>query len=208
MPRADERPSEDRRSRRTRVMLRDALVALVLEKGYDAITIGDIVERADLARATFYLHYRDKEDLLGSSLEELSDELVARTRGSMVQGTFPPDPPYSLVAFQHAYENADLYRVMLGGQGVGVIVQRVREHLAAHIEGAIRQLVPLSGLPHRETAIPPKVLANYLVGALLGLIGWWLENDLPYSPEEMARMYQAVSVKGIIAALKIEPPGG
>jgi AcrR family transcriptional regulator len=203
MPKPDEPRSDDRRSRRTRVMLRDALVALILEKGYDAITVADIVERADLARATFYLHYRDKGELLATSLEEVSDELVARTRKTVEPGTFPPDPPYSLVAFQHARENADLYRVLLGGQGVGVIIQRVREHLAAHIEGYIRQLVP-----HREIPVPPKVLANYMVGALLGLLGWWLENDMPHTPEEMARMYQDVSVKGMIAAMGVQIPKG
>lgn len=194
MPRDNQQPSDDRRARRTRGMLRDALIALILEKGYDAITVADIAERADLARATFYLHYRDKEDLLASSLEELADELVARTRHTVERSTFPPDPPYSLVAFQHAYENADLYRVMLGGQGATGILQRVREQLAAHIEGYARQM-----LPDREVAIPHPVLANYLVGALLGLMGWWLENGMEHSPEEMARMYQAITVKGLMA---------
>src|SRR5689334_7087645 len=109
----------DRRARRTRIMLRDALVDLILEKGYEAITIQDITDRADLARATFYLHFKDKEDLLASSLEELYEELVARTRTLERQGWIP-DPPYSLIAFEHAQENANLYRVLLNGDGMGV----------------------------------------------------------------------------------------
>lgn len=185
----------DRRSRRTRLMLRDALVELILEKGYEAVTIQDITDRADLARATFYLHYRDKEDLLGSSLEELYDELVSRTRmHERLVGV--PDQPYSLIAFQHAQENANLYRILLNGQGLGVVVRRIREHLAAHITNTLRTLPGSRDLP-----MPPEVLANYLVGALLGMVAWWLDADMPNSAEEMAHAYRQITLQGMITLL-------
>src|SRR5512133_4407009 len=66
----------DRRARRTRKQLKEALFALVLEKGYDGVTIEDITERADLGRTTFYLHYRDKEELLLESIDSISEELM------------------------------------------------------------------------------------------------------------------------------------
>lgn len=188
----------DRRSRRTRVMLRDALVELILEKGYEAITIQDIADRADLARATFYLHFKDKEDLLATSLEELYDELVARTR-LHERITALPEQPYSLIAFQHAQENVNLYRILLNGQGLGVIVQRIREHLAAHITNMIRALAG-----SRDLAMPPEVLANYLVGALLGMVAWWLDEDMPKSAEEMANTYRQICLKGMIGMLGID----
>ena len=68
----------DRRTRRTRRSLREALFALILEKGYDAVTIEHITERADLGRTTFYLHYRDKEDLLLEAIDTIAAELIAR----------------------------------------------------------------------------------------------------------------------------------
>lgn len=190
----------DRRSRRTRLMLRDALVDLILEKGYEAITIQEIADRADLARATFYLHYRDKEDLLASSLEELYDELVSRTR-LHERITSLPDQPYSLIAFQHAQENANLYRILLNGEGLGVIVRRIREHLAAHITNHLRLLAG-----SRDLSVPPEVLANYLVGALLGMVAWWLDADMPNSAEEMAHAYRQITLKGMTAMLGIDVP--
>src|SRR5512139_3713844 len=67
----------DPRVIRTRQLLRDALVSLIAEKGFDAITVQDIADRATLNRATFYLHYQDKHDLLINSLHDAIDELMA-----------------------------------------------------------------------------------------------------------------------------------
>src|SRR5512147_2280747 len=66
----------DRRIQRTRQSLRTALLALIKEKGYDAISIEDITERANVGRATFYLHYKDKEDLLLEEFSEMANEKV------------------------------------------------------------------------------------------------------------------------------------
>ena len=59
-----EHQKQDRRARRTRQLLRDAFVALLKEKRYEDVSVQDIIERADVARSTFYVHYVDKEDLL------------------------------------------------------------------------------------------------------------------------------------------------
>ena len=74
-------PPEDRRVRRTRRLLRDALVSLVLERGYAGITVEDITDRADLGRATFYSHYTDKDDLLGQVVSDLADDLNPEADG-------------------------------------------------------------------------------------------------------------------------------
>src|SRR3954469_23951916 len=66
---------QDRRVRRTRRLLREALLALVLEKGYEAVTVQDVLDRADVGRATFYAHFRDKDDLLISGADELRESL-------------------------------------------------------------------------------------------------------------------------------------
>src|ERR1700757_5499961 len=65
----------DRRVRRTRKLLHDAFLALVLEKGYEKTTIQDILDRADVGRSTFYVHFRDKEALLTSSFDGMGDQL-------------------------------------------------------------------------------------------------------------------------------------
>ena len=65
----------DRRIQRTRRLLQDALITLILEKGYDKITVQDIIDEANVGRSTFYAHYLDKDDLMASSLELLRAEL-------------------------------------------------------------------------------------------------------------------------------------
>src|SRR5689334_9364131 len=128
----------DRRKVRTRQMLRDALIALILEKGYDATTVEDITNRANLGRATFYLHYRDKDELLLHTLETTFDELVKNLKPISLDDA---GPAQALIAFQHAAENRDLYRVMLSGQGSGSIQRRVREYIATLIQQRIQPLV-------------------------------------------------------------------
>src|ERR1700694_2091739 len=136
MPKA-ETVKTDRRVQRTKQLLRDSLMALILERGYDATRVEDITERANLGRATFYLHYRDKEELLISSLEDIYDGLIKNI------GPFPKAAPAGkdslpgLIAFQHAADNRDLYRVMLSSHGGAAIRQRIQEYLA----GVVRQWI-------------------------------------------------------------------
>src|ERR1700736_2924895 len=75
---APEAKKTDPRVVRTRQMLREALVASILEQGCDATNIQDITDRAGLRRATFYLHYTDKEDLLLSIMRDMLDELMQK----------------------------------------------------------------------------------------------------------------------------------
>lgn len=110
-------PPEDRRVRRTRRLLRDALVSLVLERGYAGITVEDITDRADLGRATFYSHYTDKDDLLGQVVSDLSADLHERL-GPLVPASsvgFTGKPVLEM--FRHAAEERDVYRVILRGEG-------------------------------------------------------------------------------------------
>jgi AcrR family transcriptional regulator len=67
----------DRRVRRTRELLRSALLSLIQEKGYERITVRDILDRADVGRSTFYAHYRDKDELLQSGFEDVRSALAA-----------------------------------------------------------------------------------------------------------------------------------
>jgi AcrR family transcriptional regulator len=190
----------DRRKVRTRQMLRDALIALILEKGYDATTVEDITNRANLGRATFYLHYRDKEDLLVSTLESTFDELAKNLHPISLEGNSTAQAQ-ALIAFQHAAENRDLYRVMLSGQGSGSLIRRVREYLATLIQQRMQML--LQQLPPDAMPIPVEILAQHVAGSLLTLLIWWLENDLPYSAEYMAQVFQQLNgIQAFIARVK------
>lgn len=192
----------DRRVKRTNRQLRDALLALIMEQGYEAITVQDITDRADLSRATFYLHYRDKDDLLVNSLEEMFDALVE------AQGTLNPhmilsdSTPPSLIAFRHAQEYSRLYRVMLSERGVAYVMHRIQHYLAAVAQEQIALLIPAgSALP-----VPLEIVAHHVAGSLFGLIVWWLAHDMPHSAEYMAQTFHRLTIAGIVAALGLELP--
>jgi AcrR family transcriptional regulator len=188
-------PKLDRRVQRTRQLLRDSLITLILEKGYDAVTVQDITDRANLGRATFYLHYRDKEELLISSLEETFDELV-KTIGPMPQNNTEGRPPI-LIAFEHASQNRDLYRVMLSGQGAAVIGRPIHEYLVGVFKERLNQHFRQQPLP-----IPVDIVAHHMAGSLLSLLTWWIESDTGYSPEYMARAFQQLTIRAMLALLQ------
>ncbi|MAS37797.1 MAG: TetR family transcriptional regulator [Anaerolineaceae bacterium] len=192
----------DRRVIRTRKLLRNALMELILEKGYDAVTVQDITDRADLGRATFYVHYRGgKEQLLVSNLEEIYDELVSRLKPLKREGLLPGPHKPSQVAFEHAAEHHDLYLVLLRSQAAASIAQRIREYLAGVIHQELEVLAT-------ESPIPLKVIASYMAGSLIALITWWLENDMPYSPEYMSQIFSRLTMPGVrtlLAADAAEP---
>ncbi|MEM7334170.1 MAG: TetR/AcrR family transcriptional regulator [Chloroflexota bacterium] len=190
-------PKLDRRIIRTRGLLRDALMALVLEKGYEAVTVQDITERANLGRATFYLHYKDKEELLVSSLESVFDELVKTLDPPVVAGKLNDGPVFAV--FNHAQENSDLYRVLLSGEGSAKIYRRIQDYIAKE---AVNRFFP--ALP-KERLFPDDLLANYLAGALLSLTAWWLENGMPYPAEQMTQSFRQLTFLGLGNAMGIDP---
>lgn len=183
-------PKTDRRIRRTRRQLKDSFFSLILEKGYDAVTIEEITERADLGRTTFYLHYKDKEDLLKESIGAISSELL-----SQISHT----PPILLI-FQHAAENADLYRIILRGEGAYRATAWLREIISNAAQDFLFMKKTQENLEVRPN-VPIDVFSNYFAGSLLGILTWWLESEMPYPPEEMAEMFRTLFFQGAIQAL-------
>jgi AcrR family transcriptional regulator len=202
---------KDRRVRKTRQALRDAMLALILEKGYDAVTIEEITDRADLGRTTFYLHYKDKEDLLLESISELVDDLVKQISeiplsawrlGSDGEGPKPAMP--ILLTFQHAAANADLYRIILRGGGALKTTERLRKI----INQTVNEFLQVKTGKERlvlHAQIPLDVFSNYLAGSWLGIITWWLEQDMPYPPDQMADMFQKMFMLGAREVLGVVP---
>jgi AcrR family transcriptional regulator len=191
----------DRRIRRTRGQLRDALIQLILEQGYDNITIQEITDTADLSRATFYLHYKDKDELLAISLEEMFDELVDSVKDLMLRRklVLQDDNPPSLPVFKHVAEYADLYRSLLGDRGVSSVINRTLSYIARIAEQQFRMLIKEG--QEDDLPIPIEIAARHLAGALFSMVSWWLENDMPHTPEEMAQMFHVLTIPSILAAI-------
>ena len=185
------RGGEDRRVRRTRGLLGEALVALILEKGYEAVTVQDVLDRADVGRSTFYAHYRNKDELLLGAFDEMRASLEAHGRGE--------GEDLGLGLFRHAQSYRRIYRAMVGKRSGNLFLDRLRGHLR---ERARERLGPGA----REATVPPDVAVEYWVSALLGLLTWWLDNDLPYPPERMAAMVTQLTAPGLRAALGGDGP--
>jgi AcrR family transcriptional regulator len=172
----------DRRVRRTRNLLRDALFALIEEKGYTAITIQDITDRADLNRVTFYFHYKDKDDLLLQVIQDMYDEL-AKTQ-SAPQNLEEWAYQDALLAFRHIQEYSRLYKVLLSEKGALSLVGRLIDYFAqTSIEQTKHYLATYKDLP-----IPLELIEHFYAGAFVALVRWWVLQDMPYAPEEMARI--------------------
>ncbi|MDX2139499.1 MAG: TetR/AcrR family transcriptional regulator [Chloroflexota bacterium] len=182
----------DRRQRRTRTALRKALMELIIEKSFDAITLQDIVDRADISRATFYLHYKDKEDLLFKSMKDIYDELASKLHGIHNQdevqkavATGNHDYFCDPTDFQHVADHADFYRVVLSEQGVASFVVQVRKYLAQVMYTDFCGLIEAGS----ESRLPADFVAHTLAGAQVGAISWWLEHGKEYTPEQMSRLF-------------------
>jgi len=185
----------DRRVLRTRKQLSAALLELMQEVSFDEITIKDITERADMNRATFYLHYGTKEELLYSSLEGRFDQLVQRIEEDISSNPDRPvwsDDCYDRLVFEHVADHVDLYKVILDSNGFGGIIHQIIDYIAAV---ALRNTVAYYG-PQKDGEIPHEISSRFVAGAMFSLIVWWIRNDLPYSSAEMAGMCHQLISKG------------
>lgn len=168
--------AEDRRVRRTRRTLHEAFIELVLERGYERITVQDILDRADIGRSTFYAHFRDKEALLLASFDDMREQLSAAIGAR-------PDRSATLL-FEHAHRHQVVYRALCGRQG-GSLVHR---HLHGLIGGLLReQLAGSSG------DLPVDVVAEFHTSAILGLLVWWIDHDFCRGPEWLADVYRRLA---------------
>lgn len=173
------REATDRRTRRTQQHLRAALIDLILERGYNIVTVQDVLDRADVGRSTFYSHFYDKEDLLLSGFEDVHWQLAAGADQSAL----------SLGIFAHAAGHARLYAALVGERGGEQILHKAERSFIAAIESR------LSALESQGVALPPREgLAQTMAGALLGLLRWWLNSGMPLPAEEMEARFQRMAM--------------
>ena len=193
----------DRRVLRTRQLLNQALLSLIVEQGYESITVQDIIDRANLGRSTFYAHYQCKDDLLLSGMEDVVHSLVWDLENSPeAAGGDREDRQIlsTLPMFSHVHAHYPLHKAVVGGRGIDVIVKSIQDHLSSHIQERIELLLPEGQTP----SAPPLVIANYLAGALLALLKWWIDSNMPYPPERMDEMFQELAMPGVWAALGVK----
>jgi AcrR family transcriptional regulator len=196
----------DLRVRRTQSTLQSALVELIEEKGFAAITIGDIAERAMINRSTFYKHYRDKyhlvESIFSKAIERLPQGLPssgANSSGSAGDKSLQADALEAFVEmFKYFAANARLFRAMLSSDGSSWFQARLREVMAKITfkswKRFDRQHPAKDEIAKQRPPIEvgAALSSNFVIGSLT----WWLENDMRYSPEQMATWVHRIAHSG------------
>jgi len=171
----------DRRVRRTHQLLSDALIDLTLSQGYDNITIRDITEHADVAYATFFRHFNDKNDLLHMTLNSLIEAIEGITYDhSNTEQAFAEG--YAI--FLHVQQHSNLYRLLMDSQGAHHILEKLKHAIAENmLEACISYIKP--SLAH----VPPSIITYQHASSIISLVSWWLANDMEIPPEQMATYY-------------------
>jgi AcrR family transcriptional regulator len=200
----------DLRIRRTHKFLQEAMIELITEKGFDAITVGDIAERAMINRATFYRHYQDKYDLVAKIFEETANQLVANMKPlhKDPRQSAPENLPEIWVqVFEHVAEHTRLYRAMLGKNGSSWFAARMREHIIKLIlENERRWKQPVEPRQQIDPAMPQELPVLQLSHVLIGTIVWWLESEERYTPRQMAAWFWRFAFHGYLSARGYEAP--
>ena len=185
---------EDRRIARTRATLQHALISLTLKKGYDATTIKDICDEANIGRSTFYAHFTSKDDLKRSGLENLRKLLVARRREALAAGDGETRSlSFSLTLFEHARDHKELYRALAGSRGGAIGLSTIRRILSDLVRDEIAAAVDKSG----ADAIPRDLAVEYLVGAYMAVLTWWLDRGARLPPQRIDAMFRRLTSKGV-----------
>ncbi len=188
----------DRRIVRTRATLQGALNSLILKKGYETITIKDICDAANVGRSTFYAHYTSKDDLKRSGFEPLRRLLADRqkealaTRGDIKDRSFG----FSLTMFEHARDHKDHYRALVGGRGGTVSLGTIREMLS----GLVRDELAVAVDNNSPDGIPRDLVVQYIVGAYMAVLTWWLDGGAKLSPQRIDAMFRRLATEGSLVA--------
>ena len=184
----------DRRVERTRKLIQEALVSLILEKRYDKITVQEIIDRANVGRSTFYAHFQDKEDLLASNFANYTAQWDTNPdETGHAANEESPHVLHSLEFFLHANEAYEFHQAMFDGGGAEVMIETGRRHMMTGIQNHLLEMLN----EDEELDIPLPVITNFLAGGLLSVMVWWLKEKRPYSPEAINEMFQQLAMSGV-----------
>ncbi len=191
----------DRRVQKTRKLLQDALVDLISEKGFDAVKIQDILDRANVGRSTFYAHYQDKGELLHSCFEEVQKILEQHTASlsAGIRNThdFESDFDFTLKFFRFAERNKQLIKAMLKHPGLS---DHFVDSLVNSLNGPINRHLALE----KANSIPSEIITYYFTNAFLGTLKWWVSKDMPCTAEEVDAYLKLLAMPTLKSIVRVK----
>jgi AcrR family transcriptional regulator len=181
----------DRRSLRTRQLLMQAMVDLMRTKKYDAITVLEISEQANVGRSTFYAHFTDKDDLLVDGVHRMLASLDTTTPG-------PTDLYPTLALFHHVGAQADLYQVMSRGRALTLFLAALHDELTA----VFTERIAARTTPGVTPAIAPPLLAAMIASMLITAIRTWIDAGASSPADVIDRMFHTAARAALRAGLR------
>jgi hypothetical protein len=194
----DDAPARpDRRVGKTRKALKEALTDLILEKGYEAVTVQDIIDRADVGRSTFYAHFIDKDDLLMAIFADLE------VPGPDTTSWKADDPAFgwTLELFRHFGAGKRLFKAVASSQS-GALAQRETSQWLEKLAHA-----ELSRLKIARKLDPFKLdtVVRFLVGTFIGFMNWWMSEENDQLPAETVdHAFRSLVLPGVANVLELE----
>lgn len=188
----------DRRVRRTRDALRSALNELIEEKGYAAVSVQDIIDRADVGRSTFYAHFHDKDDLFLGRIGDVCCEGVAPPEASGYDRTLA----FSRGVLEHVHEHRRTVRSVIGTPGGDLALSHLRQELTNRLRLELGALV--------QDVTPPasiEIATRHAIGAFMELLDWWMRNGFQPEIAAVDSLYCALVRPGLAAVLGPPRPG-
>jgi AcrR family transcriptional regulator len=185
----------DRRVQKTRKLLQDALVDLVSEKGFELVTIQEILDRSNVGRSTFYTHFQDKHELLHSCFAELG-KLFENHNSWLLAGNKnikdSSEADFILNMFRFVGRNHRLFKALLGKQGIAIFNHPIYDYLYAYMHEALKPFKSRN----KQASLQTEMVAHYFVSAFIGVLRWWVEKDMPCTAEEVDKLFKQLSVTG------------
>jgi len=181
-------------------MLQQALMSLILEKRYDAITVEDICNTANIGRSTFYSHYTSKDDLKRRGLEEhLRRLLVDRQREILTTSGDVKDRSlgFSITMFEHARDHIDMHRALLGSRGDAVVHKSICRILSDVVRNELNALDNKTNRRRSTDTIPRDLVVQYIVGAYMAVLTWWLKGGAKIPAQQIDPMFRRLVIEGI-----------
>jgi AcrR family transcriptional regulator len=190
---------EDRRINRTRLLLRTAMTSLIREKGFEALTVQDIIDRADVGRSTFYAHFKSKEDLLKGAVDMMRTTLRQFQRRALEKSSRPGDRMFgfSRELFEHAAEHLDVFAAMVGKHS-GTVFQ---QHLHRMLAELIREDVEARAARKKPDASQVEAAVQFVAGGLLGLLVTWLNEMTRVPAAELDDRFRRMAIPAVEAML-------
>ncbi|HEU5239855.1 MAG TPA: TetR/AcrR family transcriptional regulator [Pyrinomonadaceae bacterium] len=190
----------DRRIDRTQQLLRGALFSLIREKGFEALTVQDIIDRANVGRATFYTHFDNKQDLLVSGFDDLRASLKKRQSQALSRGTSVEARifAFSQEMFAHANEHREIFQAMVGKESGAAIQRLLHKLLVDLVRDDVKATMPRGD----GGSVPIEALVQFVGSGLFGLLMWWMDGKMRLSVDDVNATFRRLAVPAVKAAMR------